>query len=80
MKTQRPGAVAIAAILLVLLSLMGFPFPWMLLFPGVEEPPAFVIYSGIVIGIVGLVVAVGLWILKKWSFWVTIIFLCSTSF
>jgi hypothetical protein len=50
------------------------------LVPEVEEPPAFVLYSGIVLGIVGLVVAVGLWILKKWSFWVTIIFLCSTSF
>ena len=73
MKTQRPGPVAIAAILLVLLSLFDFPFPWMLLFPGVEEPPAFVIYSGIVVGIVGLVVAGGLWMMKAWSFWATIV-------
>ncbi len=73
MKTQRPGPVTGAAILLVLLSLMGFPFPWMLLFPGVEEPPAFVIYSGIVIGIVSLVVAVGLWMMKAWSYWATIV-------
>lgn len=73
MKTQRPLPVTGAAILLVLLSLMGFPFPWMLLFPGVEEPPAFVIYSGIVVGIVGLIVAGGLWMMKAWSFWATIV-------
>jgi uncharacterized membrane protein (DUF2068 family) len=46
----------------------------MLLFPGLEEePPAFILYSGIVLGIVGLVVAVGLWTMKKWSFWATIV-------
>jgi len=52
---------------------MNFPYLWRLLFPGVEEPPAFVIYSGIVVGIVGLAVAVGLWMMKPWSYWVTII-------
>jgi uncharacterized membrane protein (DUF2068 family) len=46
---------------------MNFPFPWWFLFPGVEDPPAFVIYSGIVVGLVGLVVAAGLWMLKTWS-------------
>jgi uncharacterized membrane protein len=71
---SRPLPITVAAILLVLLSLFDFPFPWLLLFPEVEEaPPAFVIYSGIVLGIVGLVVAVGLWMLKKWSFWATIV-------
>ena len=70
----RPQPVTIAAILLVILSLSGFPWPWMLLFPGLEEePPAFILYSGIVLGIVGLVVAVGLWTMKKWSFWATIV-------
>src|SRR5215217_4812549 len=70
---SRPLAVSVAAILLVLLSLFDFPWPWMLLFPGVEEPPAFVIYSGYVLGIVGLVVAVGLWMLKRWGYWATIV-------
>jgi uncharacterized membrane protein (DUF2068 family) len=37
------------------------------------EPPALIIYSGYVLGIVGLVVAIGLWMLKKWSFWAAII-------
>ncbi len=70
---SRPLAVTVAAILLVLLSLFDFPFPWLLLFPGAEEPPAFVIYSGVVLGIVGLVVAVGLWMTKTWSFGATIV-------
>jgi hypothetical protein len=69
---SRPLPVTVAAILLVLLSLFDFPLPWLLLFPGVEEPPAFVIYSGYVLGIVGLVVAAGLWMLKPWSLWATI--------
>jgi len=61
--------VSVAAILLVLLSLFDFPWP----FPGMEEAPAFVIYSGIVLGIVGLIVAVGLWMMKRWSYWATIV-------
>ena len=69
---SRPPTVTVAAILLVLLSLFGFPWPWRLLFPGVEEPPTFVLYVGLVLGIVGLVVAVGLWMMKAWSYWATI--------
>jgi hypothetical protein len=70
---SRPLSVNIAAGLLVLLGLFGFPFVGTLLFPGVEEPPAFVIYSGLVVGILSLVVAVGLWLMKPWSLWVTIV-------
>jgi hypothetical protein len=44
-----------------------------------EEPPAFVIYSGYVLGIVGLLVAVGLWMLQKWSYWATIV-VCVLNF
>jgi hypothetical protein len=76
---SRPLPVTVAAILLVLLSLMGFPFLWWFLFPGVEEPPAFVIYSGLVVGVVGLVVAIGLWMMQPWSFWPTIV-VCVLSF
>ena len=75
----RPLPVAVAAILLVLLSLSDFPWPYELLFPGAEEPPAFIIYSGYVVGIVGLVVAIGLWMLKKWSLWATIV-VCVLNF
>jgi hypothetical protein len=69
----RPQTVTIAAILLVLLSLLDFPWPYELLFPGAEEPPAFILYSGYVVGILGLVAAVGLWMLKPWSYWTTIV-------
>jgi hypothetical protein len=73
---SRPLPVIVAAILLVLLSLFGFPWPWLLLFPGAEQPPAFVIYTGLVLGIVGLVVAVGLWMMKPWSYWAPSLFVC----
>ena len=33
----------------------------------------FVLYSGIVVGIVGLVVAIGSWMMQTWSFWATAI-------
>jgi hypothetical protein len=69
---SRSMPITVAAILLVLLSLFDFPWPYELLFPGAEEPPAFILYSGYVVGIVGLVVAVGLWMLKPWSYWATI--------
>jgi hypothetical protein len=68
----RPQGVTIAAILLVLLNLFYFPWPWLLLLPWVL-PPAFVIYTGLVLGLVGLVVAVGLWMMQAWSYWATII-------
>jgi hypothetical protein len=76
---SRPLPVTVAAILLVLLSLFDFPWPYELLFPGAEEPPAFVLYSGYVVGIVGIVAAVGLWMLKPWSYWTTII-VCALNF
>jgi hypothetical protein len=70
---SRPQAVTVAAVLLVLLSLFNFPWPWLLLFPWAKPPPAFVIYTGFVLGVVGLVVAVGLWMMKAWSYLATIV-------
>ena len=75
----RPLPVTVAAILLVLLSLFDFPWPYELLFPGAEEPPAFILYPGYVVDIVGLLVAVGLWLLQKWSYWATIV-VCVLNF
>src|SRR5215218_3454128 len=72
----RPQTVTAAAILLALFSLMNFPGPWWYLVPGAAEvTPMSVIYSGIVLGIVGIVAAVGLWMMKTWSLWLTI-FVC----
>jgi hypothetical protein len=76
---SRPPTVTVAAILLVLLSLSDFPWLYNLLFPGAEEPPAFLLYSGYVVGLVGLLVAIGLWMLQRWSFWATII-VCVLNF
>jgi uncharacterized membrane protein len=77
--SRRPLALSVAAILLVLLSLFNFPWPYEILFPEAEEPPAFVIYSGYVVGVVGLIVTVGLWMLKAWSYWATIV-VCVLNF
>ena len=78
--SPRPLPVTVAAILLVLLSLFDFPWLYHLLFPTMtEEPPAFILYSGYVLGIVGLVVAIGLWMLKPWSLWATIV-ICALNF
>src|SRR5215217_9507790 len=76
---SRPLPVTVAAILLVLLSLFDFPWPYDFLFPGVEAPPAFLNYLGYVVGIVGLVIAVGLWLLREWSLWATIV-ICVLNF
>ena len=70
MNTIRPLPVTGAAILLALFSLASLPLP---LLPGAEEVPAVVLYGGTVLSIVGLVAAVGLWMMKKWSLWLTVV-------
>ncbi len=67
---SRPLPVTVAAVLMALSSLVGLPGP---LLPGSEGVPAVVLYGGIVLGIIGLVATVGLWMLKKWGFWLTIV-------
>jgi len=66
---SRPQAVTVAAVLLALFSLANLISP---LLPS-EGVPAFVIYLGVVLGIAGLVAAAGLWMLRQWSIWLTII-------
>jgi uncharacterized membrane protein (DUF2068 family) len=71
---SRPLTVTVAAVLMALFSLMNFPGPWWYAVPGaMEETPMIVLYVGIVLGIVGIVAAGGLWMLKKWGWWATII-------
>lgn len=72
MNTRRPLPVAIAAILLALLSLPNLIFP---LLP-TEGVPALVVYSNVVWGVAGLAAAAGLWMLRRWSMWLTIV-LCA---
>ena len=69
----RPVSVTVATIVLVVLSLTDFPLPWQYLFPGADEAPDFIVYAGTVLGIIGLVVAAGLWMLKRWGLWATLV-------
>jgi uncharacterized membrane protein (DUF2068 family) len=66
---SRPQSVTIAAILLALLSVANLLSPVM---PS-EGVPAFVIYLGVVLGVLGLIGAGGLWVLKRWALWLTIV-------
>lgn len=76
---SRPLPVTVAALLLVLLSLTNLPLPWSSIFPEAQEPPAFILYLGIVLAIVGLLAAAGLWMLKRWSVWATVV-VCVLNF
>ena len=74
MKTQRPPAVTVAVVLLALLSVVTMVPPSLMAPPAeAAEVPAFVTYLGFILGVVGLVAAYGLWALKRWSVWLTII-------
>jgi hypothetical protein len=67
---SRPLPVTVAAIIQALFSLLSLPGP---LVPGSEGVPAVVLYSGIVLGVAGLVASAGLWMLKSWGLWLTIV-------
>ena len=67
--SARPQSVTVAVVLLVLLSLVNIISP---LLPS-EGIPAFVIFSSVVLGVLGLIGAAGLWMLKRWGLWLTIV-------
>ena len=67
--SARPQYVAIAVVLLALLSLVNIISP---LLPS-EGLPASVIYSSVVLGVLGLIGAAGLWMLKRWGLWLTLV-------
>jgi uncharacterized membrane protein (DUF2068 family) len=64
----RPQPVTIAAILLALLSLANLLAPLIL-----PAEAGSVVYLIIVLGVLGLVAAGGLWMLKRWALWLTIV-------
>lgn len=68
MNTKRPVPLTIASILLALLSLGDLSLP---LF---GHPPLLITSGSIVLGILGLVAAFGLWRLKRWGMILTIIY------
>jgi hypothetical protein len=67
--SARPQSLTVAVVLLVLLSLVNTISP---LLPS-EGIPAFVIYLGVVLGVPGLIAAAGLWMLKRWGMWLTLV-------
>ena len=64
--------MTIAALLMALISLANLLSLWL---PGAQDIPAVVIYGATVLGVVGLVGVVGLWLLRKWGLWLTSIVL-----
>ena len=71
---SRPLTVTVAAILLALFSVPNLLFPmWAEAIPREEEVPALVVYTTVVVGVAGFVGAAGLWMLRKWSLWLTIV-------
>ena len=74
MNTQHPPAMTVAFVLLALLSVVNMVPPSLMASPAeAAEVPALVTYLGVILGIVGLVAAYGLWALKRWGVWLTII-------
>ena len=65
---SRPTSVTVAVVLLGILSLPNLAGPLFLL----EAVPAVVVYGGVVLGVVGLVAAAGMWVLKKWGAWLAV--------
>jgi uncharacterized membrane protein (DUF2068 family) len=65
----RPLPVTIAAVLMALFSLANLLSPVM----PMEGVSTFVVYSGVALGVAGLLGAVGLWMLKRWALWLTIV-------
>jgi len=64
---SRPLSVTVAAVLLVLLSILNLmPLP-------MEGVPAVVVYGALALGVAGLVGAAGLWMLKKWGVWLAVV-------
>ena len=71
---SRPLTVTVAAILLALFSVPNVLFPlWAEAIPREEAVPALVVYTTVVVGVAGLVGTAGLWMLRKWSLWLTIV-------
>ncbi len=71
----RPLTVTVAAVLLALVSvLLNVSFPlWGNAIPREGELPAVVLYLIVVVGVLGLVGAAGLWMLRRWGIWVAIV-------
>ena len=75
-KAEHPATTVVAIALLVLLSL--FSASALLMPASMQPPPPEVAYPGLVLGIAGLVAAVGLWQQKRWA-WILAIVVAGLS-
>lgn len=76
MNTQRPLPITAAAVLLALFSVLcNLSFPlWANAIPREDGGvPAFIFYLTVAVGVVGLVGAAGLWMLRRWGIWLAIV-------
>jgi hypothetical protein len=73
---SRPQTVTVAAVLLALSSVLfhlAFPL-WANAVPrGGESVPAIVVILAVGVGVAGLAAAAGLWMLRKWGVWLTVV-------
>jgi hypothetical protein len=67
MAVRRSAALTAGIVLLGLISLVNI---LLVLIPAEEEgPPAIIVWGGVVLGVAGLVAAVGLWQRRRWALW-----------
>jgi hypothetical protein len=64
----RPQPVTIAVVLLALLSVLNFVSPFL-----PTDYPTIVLFLGGALGVVGLLAAAGVWMLRRWGVLVTIV-------
>jgi hypothetical protein len=70
MSTKRPASLMVALVLLALLSLGNLVLPFV---PGTNNVPAPILYSDVVVGVIGLVAAFGLRKARRWGMILTLI-------
>ena len=73
MDPDRPRTLVLGIALLALISVVNLVSVFI---PTDEEgPPAFIIWAGVVLGLLGLGAAVALWQRRRWALWLAVVVL-----
>lgn len=70
MNTKRPTALLSALVLLLILGVGHLFIPFL---PDAGKIPSIVVYGDVILGLVSLIAAFGLWNLKRWGIILTLI-------